>query len=143
MRVLFILALFGVIRSSVYANPIQIMQDPIQPATVRLSDGRIVPFGPGVICKPEVCETIGIETTIEKKWLAVGFGSGAVLCAILCRPSGNPLPIAGTAISKGPDPVGVDIPEVSTLTALGTGLLAIAFSLRRRHAHKSSRHRSD
>ena len=55
------------------------------PEFVRLVDGRIVPFGPGVIC--ETKEPIGLVETHSRRWLIlVPFVTAIAVCAVLCRP---------------------------------------------------------
>lgn len=86
MRILFLVVWFVFLwLVTIFAAPV-IFQDPIEqgkvPVTVTLSDGRIVPFGAGIICSEE-CPEIRLESEQEsnKKWLipvlAVAGATGA------------------------------------------------------------------
>lgn len=94
-------------------------QDPV---FVRLSDGRVVPFGQGTICTEECPEP---EMESDKKiLLTVGVGVGAA-CAVLCRPSSHREGLI-PPVSQAPTP------EAGTLLSLGAGLLGLSYLLKRK-----------
>lgn len=123
-------------RVSDYQGPVGGGQEPV---TVKLSDGRVVPFGAGVICD-EVCteeySSISISREgVSKRKVLIGAGIiGGVVALIKLWPSGccctmTELRVISTEISRGPTG---EVGEVGTLISLGTGLGLIGLALRRR-----------
>lgn len=109
------------------------------PEFVRLADGRIVRYGPGIICDQNCVEPVAPATfrgqSKSPAWLMMTpFIAGGALCAVLCRPSGNetrtqsappiiipaqPTPtVAPTPGSTPPN----EVPEPGTLLLFGLGL---------------------
>ena len=63
--------------------------DGIPPEFVRLPDGRLVPFGPGVLCLQS--ESDEAVTHHSRKWLiAIPIITAVVACAVLCRSNDRP-----------------------------------------------------
>lgn len=115
------------------------------PDFVRLSDGRIVPFGPGLICTDDCIQTEAVSTDGLKAislplakglspWLlAPVAATGIVACALLCGggSSQTTSPVLDTSnppIINPPPTPGADVPEPSTLILLSLGLAGIARS---------------
>jgi hypothetical protein len=109
------------------------------PEFVRLPDGRIVPFGQGVICAENCLE--GFEEDAPRRlrlWLiAPPLIAGGIICAVLCGgsgtppgnnpPQGNPTPFGTPTTPPGPTPTPTSpVPEPATLMLLGTGLAFLA-----------------
>ena len=99
------------------------------PTWVKLSDGRIVPFGAGLICT-NTCteEEIAGDHTFSSRWLIALPIAGAVIIGLLAKssestqisivPSSNIITTTNTTI---PTPV----PEPTTYLLLGAGLLRL------------------
>ncbi len=104
--------------------PIQLLpqQDPI---TVKLSDGRVVPYGPGVICDDQCYEDIDL-TKDKKAWWVIPVASSIILCSVLCRHSKT------TITDNPPTPNITEVPEPISLVTLGFGFILIVFLSRRR-----------
>lgn len=102
--------------------PIQIVpsQDPV---SVKLSDGRIVPFGQGTICT-DIC-TVDIPEPVSKKTTALlTVGTAITICAFLCRPNRHSNSVT-TEVTISP------IPEPNLLILLGLGLLIVVRKLKK------------
>lgn len=105
---------------------------------VRLSDGRQVEFGQGVICSDD-CVSTEIFTppddNARRRWMLVPFiGTAIVLCAVLCRggsapPTVTPNPPGNPTPPTPPPPT--EIPEPLTVATVSLGLAMIA-ALRKR-----------
>lgn len=73
------------------------------PEFVRLPDGRIVPYGPGVICADVDVKDEVITESRSRRWLiAVPIITAVVACAVLCR--GNDRPPRPPFPPTTPDP---------------------------------------
>jgi hypothetical protein len=100
-------------------------ESPTHPEFVRLPDGRIVPYGPGVICAEDCIEPF--EAAGPRRpwwWAAPPLITGGVVCAALCGGGdrGRPTAVGGVAL---PPPITI-IPEPTTLILLGLGLALLA-----------------
>ena len=104
--------------------PIQLLpqQDPI---TVKLSDGRVVPFGQGTICSDE-CPEISEDKSKSKIWI-IPIASSIIICSVFCGRTPN---TTTTTTDQPP----TTVPEPITLLTLGLGLLLLALYLRRINA---------
>jgi hypothetical protein len=118
-------------------------QDGAPPQFVRLPDGRIVPYGPGTVCRVESDDSAELlEDKGRRRWLiAVPFVAAGVLCAVLCgggrRRTAVSTDTTPPTPQPGPGPT-TPIPEPGTLILLGLGLAVFSqHSLgRRRLARK-------
>ncbi len=122
-------------------------ESPNHPEFVRLPDGRIVRYGPGVLCDENCVEPVTPAAFREPGprwwWIVPPIIAGGILCAVLCRPGRDtepqptptiiippPSPIvtptAGATISPGPTGTPPEeIPEPGTIILVGTGLAAL------------------
>lgn len=115
-------------------------ESPDHPEFVRLPDGRIVRYGPGILCDENCVEPVTPAAFREpgpRMWWLVPAVSGAALCAFLCRGGDDesqpqptptiiipPLPVATptAAPSAQPSPEVPEIPEPGTLVLFGLGI---------------------
>jgi hypothetical protein len=111
-----------------------------KPDFVHLADGRVVPYGPGVICSDDCIgsEALALSDAplppipnpgLSPWFLAVpAIIGGVVACVMLCR--GGDATIVSAAepprIINPPSPPPADVPEPATLVLLGLGLAMIA-----------------
>lgn len=116
------------------------------PEYVRLPDGRIVRYGPGIICDENCVEPIAPAAFRGPGpalwWIVPPIVAGGVLCAVLCRPDRdtNPqpsptiiipqptatiAPVTPTPPASPPPTPPTEIPEPGTLVLLGAGLGAM------------------
>lgn len=117
------------------------------PEFVRLPDGRIVRYGPGIICDENCVEPIAPAAFRGPGpalwWIVPPIVAGGVLCAVLCRPSdeSNPQPSptiiipqptvqpTATVPPASPTPPATppptEIPEPGTIVLLSAGLGAL------------------
>lgn len=113
------------------------------PEFVRLADGRLIPYGPGVICS-EACvesDALANPSGFPRKWLiALPLAGAAIVGVILAtsRPSRPPRTAVDSVIqppttpTPTPTPGGDQpqpVPEPATLALMGAGLAV--FSRRR------------
>ena len=109
-----------------------------KPDFVQLIDGRIVPYGPGIVCSDECVQSDAMALSDEvaprlaptgvRPWLLAipAIVGGVVLCAVLCR-GGTPTIVSDSSrgITPTPPPA-ADVPEPTTLVLLGLGLAMMA-----------------
>lgn len=116
------------------------------PEFVRLPDGRIVRYGPGIICEENCVEPIAPAAFRGPGpalwWIVPPIIAGGILCAVLCRPDrdNNPQPsptiiipppsptvspTVGPSPPPSPTPPPTQIPEPGTLLLFGAGLGAL------------------
>ncbi len=130
-----------------------------QPEFVRLSDGRLIPYGPGVICSDACVESEVIQPH-RKWWIALPLIGGAVIVGALLAgndstpirrsevgtttqsPSPTPTPTPTTDPTPSPSPTPNDkqpepVPEPSTIALLGTGLALIARKVKKIRAERN------
>ena len=115
-------------------QPLSAEESPNHPEFVRLPDGRIVPYGRGVICDENCVEDFSESSRRPKLWLiAPPIIVGGIICAILCggdhggNPTGNPRIFGGTDNPPRPLPTpSSSVPEPATLILLGAGLALLA-----------------
>jgi hypothetical protein len=103
------------------------------PEFVRLPDGRLVPYGPGVICTENCAEPFeaAVPPSPHRWWLAVPpLVAGGLVCAVLC---GGGTPTISGILQPTPTPnvtptppQATNIPEPATLILLGLGLAILA-----------------
>lgn len=110
-----------------------------KPEFVRLTDGRIVPYGPGLVCTEECVQTEALALSDEplpdiakvggRRW-AFALPLAAVPLAFLFLNRDNtPRTIVSDSsrnVTPTPPPTPVDVPEPATLVLLGLGLAMMA-----------------
>jgi hypothetical protein len=121
-------------------------ESPNHPEFVRLPDGRIVRYGPGILCDENCVEPVTPAAFREPGsrwwWIVPPIIAGGILCAVLCRPgrdSETPQPTPTISIPASPIPTATagptatpppgeppaEIPEPGTIVLVGTGLAAL------------------
>lgn len=116
------------------------------PEFVRLPDGRIVRYGPGIICDENCIEPVAPAAFRGPGpglwWILPPVIAGGILCAVLCRPDrdnnpqptptiiippASPTPTAtvGPTATPTATPPPTEIPEPGTLLLFGAGLSAL------------------
>ncbi len=110
-------------------------ESPNHPEFVRLPDGRIVKYGPGIICDENCVEAVPLaRARVSRSWYVLPpLLAAGILCAVLCR-GGADAPAAQPPIVLQPSPSPTlqptpvppnQIPEPGTLLLLGTGLATL------------------
>lgn len=125
-------------------------ESPTHPEFVRLPDGRLVKYGPGIICDEDCIEPMTPvafrESGTRLWWVAPPLVAGGVLCAILCR-AGDEAPLTSPTIIipepsptplTSPTPPPTEIPEPGTIILVGMGLGAMIIHKRRSIRRASS-----
>jgi hypothetical protein len=119
------------------------VESPNHPEFVRLPDGRIVRYGPGVICDENCVDAVAPAAFRgegpSKWWLAPPIAAGVILCIALCGGDNVnlqsapeiiiPAPTQPGVVQPSPSPPPSEIPEPSTIVLVGLG---IGFLLSRR-----------
>ena len=118
------------------------------PDFVRLPDGRIVRYGPGVLCDQNCVAPVtpaafrGPSSTVW--WYVTPAATAGILCAFLCGGGDDTQPLTSIIIPDPspspraqPTPPPNEIPEPGTLVLLGLGIGAMV--ARRRMAAKKDR----
>lgn len=108
-------------------------ESPTHPEFVRLPDGRIVKYGPGVICDENCVEAVPLgRARVSRAWYVLPpLLAAGILCAVLCRGGGEPGAAPPIVVQPSPSPTVVptpppqEIPEPGTLVLLGLGLGAL------------------
>jgi hypothetical protein len=118
-------------------------ESPEHPEFVRLPDGRIVRYGPGILCDENCVEPVTPSAFREpgpRMWWLVPVVSGAALCAFLCRgdeesqPQPSPTiiippptpPVTPTVTpTVQPTPQVPEVPEPGTIVLFGLGIGAM------------------
>ena len=109
------------------------LEDKAHHGRIWLSDGRIVPYGPGVICEPSCEGATEPEGNNRKRvGIAVLVIGGILGSSLLLRSSSF---VGGTSTASGPNPKPSEppvssIPEPGTLVLLGAGLLLVSRKLK-------------
>ena len=119
------------------------------PEFVRLADGRIVPFGSGVVCSDNCVGAEAFDAPFDLGKIATAKGINPWLIAIPVAAGGVAaifLLSGGNGVSNSPtivtdtlpvvlpprDPVPAPVPEPATLALLGAGLAILAKHSRKR-----------
>ncbi len=98
-----------------------------QPEFVRLNDGRMIPYGPGVICSEICVESNVIENPpglARRWWIAIPI-AGAAIAAILLRSGETSIPrptaVSGKTQEPQPTPTPSSIPNPTPTPSLPPG----------------------
>jgi hypothetical protein len=127
----------------------RVQPSPNHPEYVRLPDGRIIKYGPGVICDEKCVEAVPLaRARAPRSWYVLPpVLAAGILCAFLCRGGADATPpgiVPPLVIQPSPSPTipqptptpPAEIPEPSTLVLLGLGLGTLL--ARRKLAHKTA-----
>ncbi|MGH9855143.1 MAG: PEP-CTERM sorting domain-containing protein [Blastocatellia bacterium] len=125
-------------------------ESPDRPEFVRLPDGRIVRYGPGVLCDQNCVSPVtpaafrGPSPMVW--WIATPAATAGILCAFLCGGDNDAQPLTAILIPDPtpsqsprtqPTPPPNEIPEPGTLVLLGLGIGAMV--ARRRMAARKAK----
>jgi hypothetical protein len=116
-----------------------------QPEFVRLADGRLIPYGPGVICSDSCVESVVEPQGFPRKWLIALPIAGAAIVGVLLATDSTRIPRTAvdeviqpptTTPSPTPTPVCTGgnctqtpvepVPEPATLALMGAGLAVLS-----------------
>lgn len=123
------------------------VESPNHPEFVRLPDGRIVKYGPGIICDENSIDAMPLaRSRVSRNWYVLPpVLAAGILCAVLCRGGGGASePLTGqppVVIQPSPSPTiavtptpPAEVPEPGTLVLVTVGLGA--FLARRKRLNK-------
>lgn len=91
-------------------------ESPNHPEFVRLPDGRIVRYGPGILCEENCAEPAAPAAFREGSrlwWIIPPIIAGGILCAVLCRPGDDKAQPTPTIIIPQPTMTPVATPTAS------------------------------
>ncbi len=119
------------------------------PEFVRLADGRIVPFGSGVVCSDNCVGAEALDAPLDlgkiagikgiNPWLlGIPVAVGGIAAIVLLSGGNTNTPIIASDSTTAPviiaprDPVPAPVPEPATLALMGVGLAMLARRSRKR-----------
>lgn len=114
--------------ASVTASPMTFGDDP---PFVKLSDGRIVPYGQGVICSDECRPPAPVDPTDAKlkRWVITGAVVGTIVLVAGSRGGGGRVPLE---IPNSPSSPLTPVSEPGLLCLLGSGLVVVGRLLKKK-----------
>ncbi len=131
--------------SSGAVNAILTVESLDHPEFVRLADGRLIPYGPGVICSESCVESVVAPQGFPRKWLiALPLMGAAIVGVILATntpriprtivgsttqpptTTPTPTPTPGCVGSNCSNPPTEPVPEPATLALMGAGLAVLS-----------------
>lgn len=142
--------------ASTAAQPSTRMEEPVEarltvesldhPEFVRLADGRLIPYGPGVICSDMCEESVVTPPGLSRRWFIVLPLAGAAIAGVILATSDHSR-VPRTAVDGNTQPPGTDptptptpvctggdcsnpptepVPEPGTIALLGAGLAVLS-----------------